>query len=227
MMIIEHLAKVDSTNEYIKKYLKKRKDALVRADEQTAGKGTKGRSFISQKGGLYLSKLTFHEGLAVKDAWSIMVDSAMAVVKTLLAFNVQPQIKWPNDIWVNGKKICGILIQNGFCGDMVDYSLVGIGVNVNNEIADEIKDIAISLKQALGKEISVESFFLSLMLNFVSGSSIEDYKKFSAVLGKKITVTKGDIVYEAVAEDILNNGALKLTNGELLYAGEVGLKVSL
>jgi len=167
MMIIEHLAKVDSTNEYIKKYLKKRKDALVRADEQTAGKGTKGRSFISQKGGLYLSKLTFHEGLAVKDAWSIMVDSAMAVVKTLLAFNVEPQIKWPNDIWVNGKKICGILIQNGFCGDMVDYSLVGIGINVNNEIADEIKDIAISLKQALGKEISVESFFLSLMLNFV------------------------------------------------------------
>ena len=227
MMIIEHLAKVDSTNEYIKRYLKKRKDALVRADEQTAGKGTKGRSFISQKGGLYLSKLTFHEGLAVKDAWSIMVDSAMAVVKTLLAFNVEPQIKWPNDIWVNGKKICGILIQNGFCGDMVDYSLVGIGINVNNEIADEIKDIAISLKQALGKEISVESFFLSLMLNFVSGSSIEDYKKFSAVLGKKITVTKGDVVYEAVAEDILNNGALKLTNGELLYAGEVGLKVSL
>ena len=227
MMIIEHLAKVDSTNEYIKKYLKKRKDALVRADEQTAGKGTKGRSFISQKGGLYLSKLTFHEGLAVKDAWSIMVDSAMAVVKTLLAFNVEPQIKWPNDIWVNGKKICGILIQNGFCVDMVDYSLVGIGINVNNEIADEIKDIAISLKQALGKEISVESFFLSLMLNFVSGSSIEDYKRFSAVLGKKITVTKGDIVYEAVAEDILNNGALKLTNGELLYAGEVGLKVSL
>ena len=227
MMIIEHLAKVDSTNEYIKKYLKKRKDALVRADEQTAGKGTKGRSFISQKGGLYLSKLTFHEGLAVKDAWSIMVDSAMAVVKTLLAFNVEPQIKWPNDIWVNGKKICGILIQNGFCGDMVDYSLVGIGINVNNEIADEIKDIAISLKQALGKEISVESFFLSLMLNFVSGSSIEDYKKFSAVLGKKITVTKGDVVYEAVAEDILNNGALKLSSGELLYAGEVGLKVSL
>ena len=227
MMIIEHLAKVDSTNEYIKRYLKKRKDALVRADEQTAGKGTKGRSLISQKGGLYLSKLTFHEGLAVKDAWSIMVDSAMAVVKTLLAFNVEPQIKWPNDIWVNGKKICGILIQNGFCGDMVDYSLVGIGINVNNEIADEIKDIAISLKQALGKEISVESFFLSLMLNFVSGSSIEDYKKFSAVLGKKITVTKGDVVYEAVAEDILNNGALKLTNGELLYAGEVGLKVSL
>ena len=227
MMIIEHLAKVDSTNEYIKKYLKKRKDALVRADEQTAGKGTKGRSFISQKGGLYLSKLTFHEGLMAKDAWSIMVDSAMAVVKTLLAFNVQPQIKWPNDIWVNGKKICGILIQNGFCGDRVDYSLVGIGVNVNNEIADEIKDIAISLKQALGKEISVESFFLSLMLNFVSGSSIEEYKKFSAVLGKKITVTKGDIVYEAVAEDILNNGALKLSNGELLYAGEVGLKIAI
>ena len=48
-MIIEHLKKIDSTNEYIKKYLKKRQDALVRADFQTAGKGTKGRSFISEK----------------------------------------------------------------------------------------------------------------------------------------------------------------------------------
>ena len=104
-MIIEHLKKTDSTNEYIKKYLKKRQDALVRADFQTAGKGTKGRSFISEKGGLYVSKLTFYKNLMVKDAWSIMVDNAMAVVKTLIAFGVEPKIKWPNDIIVNDKKI--------------------------------------------------------------------------------------------------------------------------
>lgn len=226
-MIIEHLSKIDSTNEYIKKYIKKRKDALVRADFQTAGKGTKGRSFISEKGGLYLSKLTFHDGLAVKDSWSIMVDAAMAVVKALLAFNVTPQIKWPNDILVDGKKICGILIQNAFRGEMVDYSLVGIGINVNNDIADEIKDIAISLKQKLGKEIDIESFFLTFMLNYSSGCSVEEYKQFSAVIGKRVTVIRGEESFEAVVEDVLSNGALKLTNGELLYAGELNLKVKI
>ena len=226
-MIIEHLSKIDSTNEYIKKYIKKRKDALVRADFQTAGKGTKGRSFISEKGGLYLSKLTFHDGLKAQDSWSIMVDAAMAVVKALLAFNVTPQIKWPNDILVDGKKICGILIQNAFRGEMVDYSLVGIGINVNNDIADEIKDIAISLKQKLGKDIDIESFSLTFMLNYSSGCSVEEYKQFSAVIGKRVTVIRGEESFEAVVEDVLSNGALKLTNGELLYAGELNLKVKI
>jgi BirA family biotin operon repressor/biotin-[acetyl-CoA-carboxylase] ligase len=156
-----------------------------------------------------------------------MVDAAMAVVTTLLAFNVTPQIKWPNDIWVDGKKICGILIQNAFRGDMVDYSLVGIGINVNNDIADEIKDIAISLKQKLNKEIDLESFFLTFTLNYSSGCSIEEYKKFSAVIGKRVTVTRGEEEFEAVVEDVLNNGALKLSNGELLYAGELNLKVQI
>ena len=226
-MIIEHLKQVDSTNEYIKKYIKKRADAIVYADFQTAGKGTKGRSFISDNGGLYLSKLTFYSNLLASNSWSIMTDTAMAVVKTLLAFGVDAQIKWPNDIIANGKKICGILTQNAFCGERVDYSLVGIGINLNNDIAKEIEDIAISVKQITGKDCDRESFFLSLMLNLSSPSSLEEYKAFSLVLGKQITVVRGDESFECLAEDILSDGGLKLSNGETLYAGEVGLKVSL
>ena len=226
-MIIEHLKKIDSTNEYIKKYLKKRQDALVRADFQTAGKGTKGRSFISEKGGLYVSKLTFYNNLMVKDAWSIMVDNAMAVVKTLIAFGVQPKIKWPNDIIVNDKKICGILTQNAFCQEFVDYSIVGIGININNPIASEIKEIAISLKDAVGREVNLESFFLSLVVNLSSGSNIQEYKSYSAVIDKKITVVRGEDSFEALCDDILDDGALLLSNGEKLYAGEVGLKIKL
>lgn len=226
-MIIEHLAKVDSTNEYIKKHIKKRADAIVYADFQTAGKGTKGRSFISDNGGLYLSKLTFYTNLLASNSWSIMTDTAMAVVKTLLAFGVDAKIKWPNDIIANGKKICGILTQNAFCGERVDYSLVGIGINLNNDIAKEIEDIAISVKQITGKDCDKESFFLSLMLNLSSPSSLEEYKAFSLVLGKQITVVRGDESFECVAEDILSDGGLKLSNGETLYAGEVGLKIKI
>ena len=225
-MIIEHLKKVDSTQEYIKKYVKKRKDAIVYADVQTRGAGTKGRSFISEKGGLYISKLTFHNNLKCVDAWSVMVDNAMAVVKTLMAFGANPQIKWPNDIWVNGKKICGILTQNAFCGDNVDYSIVGIGINLNNQISEEIKDIAISLKEVTGKEINIESFLFSLTLNLSSSCSLEEYKKYSVVLGKNITVSRGGEVFEAVAVDICKDGSLKLSNGESLYAGEINLKIT-
>lgn len=226
-MIIEHLKKTNSTNEYIKKYIKKREDVIVRADFQTAGSGTKGRSFISEKGGLYVSKLTFYNNLQAKDAWSIMVNTAMAVVKTLMAFGVQSKIKWPNDIIVNGKKICGILTQNAFCGDKVDYSLVGIGINLNNPIAKEIEEIAISVKQVTGSAMDIESFFLTLMINLSSGATIEEYKSYSAVLGKKITVCKNGESFEDFAVDILTDGALLLSSGEKLYAGEIDLKIRL
>lgn len=226
-MIIEHLKKVSSTQEYVQKYIKKRQDALVYADEQTAGMGTKGRSFISQKGGLYVSKLTFHQNLKVENGWSIMVDTAMAVVKTLLCYGVDAKIKWPNDIWVNNKKICGILTKNAFCGEFIDYTIVGIGVNINNDIAEEIKDIAISLKSVLGREVDIQSFLLSLTLNLSTPVEIGEYKKRNVVLGQKITITRGEQVFESVATDILPNGALLLENGQTLYAGEVGLKIKI
>lgn len=227
MMIIERLKSIPSTQDYIKKYIPKRQNAVVVAEEQTAGKGTKGRTFISEKGGLYVSKLHFHEFLPAKDCHQIMVNTAMAVVKTLLAFGVDARIKWPNDIWVNNKKICGILTQNSFKGEFVDYSLVGIGVNLNNDIAKEIVDIAISLKQATQKEVDGQAFLLTLLHNLNQTSLISDYKAYNLVLGKQITVCKDNQNYSAIAVDILQDGALLLDNGEKLYAGELNVKISL
>lgn len=226
-MIIEKLEKTQSTNEYIKKFIKKGEDAIVVAKSQTAGMGTKGRSFISELGGLYFTKLTFHHNLKVSQSWQIMAGAALAVVKTLLAFGVQSQIKWPNDIIANGKKICGILISNAFKGEFVDYSIVGIGLNVNNNISDEIKDIAISIKDILGKEVDLESVFLTLMLNLSSTASLSEYRAYSAVIGKKVTVIRGENRFESEVLDILENGALKLSNGEVLYAGELNLKIEI
>ena len=226
-MRIERLKKTQSTNEYVKKFIKKREDVIVVADEQTGGMGTKGRSFISEKGGLYFTKLSFYNDFPASDSWQIMAGAALAVVKTLMAFGIEAKIKCPNDVIVNGKKICGNLISNSFCSRNIDYSIVGIGLNVNNEIAEEIKDIAISTKQVLGKELDIESVLLTLSLNLSSRADINEYRAYSAVIGKKLTVIRGENSFESVAKDILPDGALKLANGELLYAGELNLKIKI
>lgn len=223
--VIERLKTVDSTNKYIEKYLKKRTPAVVRADKQTAGRGTKGRSFISDEGGLYFSRLTYYTALPAREAFKIMIDYAVGVVKTLKAFGVESSIKWPNDILVNGKKICGILIKNGFCGDFVDYSIVGIGLNVNNQIAAEIKDIATSMKMACGKEFDLEQVFFSLLQNVSAGSDIAEYRTYSAVIGKKIKVIRDGGAFDETALSVTDDGRLVLANGEVLSAAELDLKI--
>lgn len=226
-MIIEKLQSVDSTNKYIEKYVKGRENAVVCAETQTGGMGTKGRSFSSEKGGLYVSRLTFYSDLAATDCYKINVNAAMAVVKTLLAYGIKPAIKWPNDVFANGKKICGILIKNGISGNKIDYSIVGTGLNVNNVLPPELSGIATSMKEIAGKEFDLDGVFLTFNLNASTNSSIDEYKKFSAVIGKEITVTRGENVYKAFCEDILPDGRLLLGSGELLSSAEVDLKIKL
>ena len=224
--VTEHLASADSTNTYVeKKYLKKRISAIVRADKQTAGSGTKGRSFVSAEGGLYVTRLEFFDYLPANRAFEIMINYAMGVVKTLAAFGIDAKIKWPNDIIVNGRKICGILIKNGFCGDFVDYSLTGVGINVNNDIAPEIKDVAISMKQIAGKPFDLESVFFTFIKNVQEGSSIEEYRSYSAVIGKKIRVIRSSGTTEETAVSITDDGRLVLSDGEILSAAELDLKI--
>lgn len=224
-MIIEVLKTVDSTNLYAQKFVKKRRDAIVRAEVQTKGAGTKGRSFISEKGGIYLTKVKFYDLLPASNAFCIMINSAMAVVNTLSAYGINAGIKWPNDIIVNGKKICGILIKNCFCGDLVDYSVVGIGLNVNNEIADEISQIATSMSKVLGKQIDEEGVFFTLMHNLNQTFSFDEYKKASLLIGKKVEIVRGENRFFDTVKDVLPDGRLSLGGGELLSAGEIDLKI--
>lgn len=226
-MIIEKLQSVDSTNKYIEKYIKGRENAVVCAETQTGGMGTKGRSFSSEKGGLYVSRLTFYNDLAANNFYKINVNAAMAVVKTLLAYGIKPAIKWPNDILVGGKKICGILIKNVVSGNKIDYSVIGTGLNVNNELPPELNGIAVSMKEIAGKEFDLNGVFLTFNLNASTDSSIEEYKKFSAVIGREITVTRGEKVYKAFCEDVLPDGRLLLKGGELLSSAEVDLKIKI
>ena len=220
-----YFEKIGSTNDYLKKIKKPKEDLFAIAKTQDGGRGTKGRSFICQEGGVYVSLLKLNPCLA-NQSFSIMMNSALAVIKTLHVFDIKAKIKWPNDIIVNGKKICGILIENVFEGDMVSKSIIGIGLNVNNPIAKEIEDIAISCKQVLNREINLETVLATLCFNLYQKSDYEEYKKHLLYLGEEVTIIDDKLTYKAFIDDVLPDGRLKLKNGEVFSSAEITLKKS-
>lgn len=197
-------------------------DTAIIAREQTGGKGTKGRSFSSPRGGVYLSLVRYYPCKA-ENSFSLMIASCMAVVKTLELYGVSADVKWPNDVFLNGKKICGILIKNSFEGENVKKSITGIGVNVNNDIPKDLADIAINLKSVVG-EVDIDEFYKRLIENLYSDYSVDEYRSRNIVLGKEITVIKNGESRKAVAEDIAADGSLVLKDGERLFYGEVTIR---
>ena len=197
-------------------------DTAIIAREQTGGKGTKGRSFSSPRGGVYLSLVRYYPCKA-ENSFSLMIASCMAVVKTLELYGVRADVKWPNDVFLNGKKICGILIKNSFEGENVKKSITGIGVNVNNDIPKDLADIAINLKSVVG-EVVIDEFYKRLIENLYADYSVDEYRSRNIVLGKEITVIKNGESRKAVAEDVAADGSLVLKGGERLFYGEVTIR---
>lgn len=197
-------------------------DTAIIAREQTGGKGTKGRSFSSPRGGVYLSLVRYYPCKA-ENSFSLMMASCMAVVKTLELYGVSAGVKWPNDVFLNGKKICGILIKNSFEGENVKKSITGIGVNVNNDIPKDLADIAINLKSVVG-EVDIDEFYKRLIENLYADYSVDEYRSRNIVLGKEITVIKNGESRKAVAEDVAADGSLVLKGGERLFYGEVTIR---
>lgn len=197
-------------------------DTAIIAREQTGGKGTKGRSFSSPRGGVYLSLVRYYPCKA-ENSFSLMIASCMAVVKTLELYGVSADVKWPNDVFLNGKKICGILIKNSFEGENVKKSITGIGVNVNNDIPKDLADIAINLKSVVG-EVDIDEFYKRLIENLYADYSVDEYRSRNIVLGKEITVIENGESRKAVAEDVAADGSLVLKGGERLFYGEVTIR---
>ena len=218
-----YFEKISSTNDYLKKLKTLKEDTAVIANRQTGGRGTKGRSFICEEGGAYFSLLKLYPCLA-KDSFQIMENSALSVVKGLNAFGVTAKIKWPNDIIVNGKKICGILIENVFEGEYVSRSIIGIGINVNNPISEEIKDIAISVKQITGKEIDEKALIATILYNLYLPFSHEEYIKNLLYIGEEVTIITNKSAYKSIIEQILPNGYAKLIDGTELSSAEITIR---
>jgi BirA family biotin operon repressor/biotin-[acetyl-CoA-carboxylase] ligase len=126
---------VDSTNNYAASLVQSDnipEGAVIMAREQTMGRGQRGTQWQSVAGeNLTFSLVYYPRFLAAQDQFMLSRICALALLETLLSMEVQASIKWPNDLLVNGKKICGVLIENGIQGDRLSSAVIGIGLNVN------------------------------------------------------------------------------------------------
>lgn len=223
MKIIE-LEVTESTNDEVKKYWDLGEDIAVFAHRQTGGRGTKGRSFSSPEGGIYISFIKHYRGLKAEKAYEVTEDISLSVALTLRAFGVKAEIKWPNDVYVGKKKICGMLTQNEIKNGYVEKTLCGVGINVNNDLPPELDGIATSLKKELGREVDLKSVLFTLVFNLEKFQNVELYPSFSCVTGKKVKVFEPQKeAYEEKVDEILPDGRLKLANGKILSVAEIKL----
>lgn len=236
---------VTSTNTVVKEIAEKGENEglLLIASEQTEGKGRLGRSFHSQKNtGVYFSLLLRPE-LTPSDSLLITTCAAVAVSKAINEIAEKDnKIKWVNDIYINDKKVCGILTQAAF--DMernkLSFAVLGIGINIFfpvGSIPEEIKDIAGSVfdnndipTDATSKIVArTIDIFMSEYDKITRKDFLDYYKKHSYLDGKEIKVIKPTSTENATALGINDDFSLnvKYENGDIqkLFSGEVSTKI--
>ena len=209
---------VTSTNDVAKQEAlrKAAEGTVIIAEEQTAGKGRLGRVWTSPKGTLAYSVILYPS--IAQLPYLIMVASLSVVYAIREVTGLKARIKWPNDVQVNSKKVCGILIENSLRGNTVDYAVIGIGVNVNFNPAQypEISATATSLSGELGREFSLLSMVRQLLIELdkmylaLSDSEVvfKEWRDNLVTLGQSVRTTSGKTVYEGVAESVEHDGSL-------------------
>ena len=204
--------------------------SVIIADVQTMGRGQKGRSFYCESGqGLYMSVILRPE-IPAGEAMGITARVAVAVaeaIESLVPCDVK--IKWVNDLYLNGRKICGILTEGSAESGILKYAVVGIGVNTGKiEFPSELLNIATSVFNETGCLISREELAYEIIKRIKSYDAgfMEKYRKRSLLFGKTVSVKLADREFDAVVSDIDENGFLVVTEGgreTVISSGEVRL----
>jgi len=235
---------VDSTNNELKRRADTAPDGLaVLAQEQTGGRGRLGRSFVSPAGkGLYLSVL-LRPQCVLADAGMLTAWTAVAVCRALeRCCGVRAGIKWPNDIMLEGRKLCGILTELELEAETaaLRHVIVGVGINVSQDAADfgpEVAPVAISLAQALGRaprrsQLAAEvlSALDDLYRAFPAQKAdyLARYRALCVTAGRAVRVLRPGQVRTGTAEAVNEDFALlvRWDNGEqeALSSGEVSVR---
>ncbi len=225
--IREHFENIPSTNDYAKQKRTDGKNRIITAELQSGGRGTKGRAFSSNVGGVYLTKMDFYTDFPAKNAFTVMANTAVAVCETLVYYGVTPVIKWANDIHVNGKKICGILIENTFSGKYISSSVVGVGLNVWNVLPAELAEIATTLEEATGKRFDVQEVRERLISELCKPHAFSEYLRYIGYMGERAELIFADGTAEAKLLYVDEAGGLWVEiDGERrrVSAGEVSLR---
>ena len=241
---IIHFDSIDSTNTKAKEFASQGapEGTLVIAEEQTAGKGRLGRHWVSPKHkGIWMS-LILRPDINPVYAAKITLIGAAAVNKALEELSIKTSIKWPNDIVINGRKVCGILTEMSAELNKIHYLIMGLGINVNTELSEFPEDLttsATSLKIETGNHVARKKIVAGILNNFenlykefIKYGTIKDAvaicRDNSVLLGKEVRIINGSVEKKARAVDIDDDGQLVIItedgSTETVFSGEVSVR---
>lgn len=212
---------------------------LVITDEQTAGRGRLQRTWWAPPGTALLMSLIFRPDLAPHQVQRLTMLCSLAVCDAIAEMTgLTPAVKWPNDVLLRGRKVCGILTELGIEGARLAYAVVGMGINVNVDFsgAGELARTATSLSQELGREVSRLELLRAILVGIegrysrlrAGQSPHAEWMARLATMGQRVIVTTPSEQLSGVAEGVDDDGALLLRdeNGALrrILAGDVTLR---
>ena len=238
-----HINETNSTNNYLQSLCSKQKMeelTVVVADFQTSGRGQRGNSWESDPGkNLLFSTVIFPEFLEARRQFLISQIISLAIKEELDTYTSDISIKWPNDIVINGKKICGILTEMSAQFDYINHIVIGIGINVHNEsFPEELQDHAGSLLLECGKRVHradlIEAFleeFERLYAIYLQTEDLsalqEEYDQLLVNRGRQVRVLDPKEPFEGKAMGITKKGELIVDTWEsrkLVSSGEVSVR---
>jgi len=235
---ILYYSTVTSTNEIAMMEAERgeQQGTVVIADEQTAGRGRLKRTWLTPEGNIALSVVLYPE---IRILQSLIMMASLAVSHSIeTVTSLETQIKWPNDVLINGRKVCGILIESDVRNEKVHYAILGIGINVNagKNVLSGVQTPATSIYLETGKEMSRLQIIRGLLKSMDNlyhtissgGSVFNEWRDRLVTLGKEVRVTSGEEIFEGIAELVDTDGSLlvRSPDGSLnrVLAGDVSLR---
>lgn len=214
---------VDSTNDIAKGLAKEgaEEGTVVLAKMQKGGKGRLDRVWFSPNGGLWLS-IILRPDIKPSEATKVTLMAGVAVARTLRnLYNFDAKIKWPNDVLIEDKKVCGILTEARSLENRIDYVILGIGINANfdlKELPEEIRNLSTTLRGEIESELDLEKLLLALLMEIDKYYEIlkigntnrimSEWRELSDTLGREVKITTFKETTEGIALDVDDIGAL-------------------
>lgn len=226
---IHHYEELESTNEEAKRLAHDEDEGTVIISEtQKSGRGRMGRDWTSPRGGIYISVI-LKPTIPASHAYHLTLVAGIAVANAIRNLGINACIKWPNDIIINNRKVCGILTEINAEIEKINYIVLGIGINANVDtgmFSSEIKEGSTSLKSELGKPVERVSFVQNLLYEFEQDyikfkskpftDIVDEWISLSDTIGKEVSIMTPSKMVEGKAVGVTKNGALivKKDDGE-------------
>ena len=239
---VYYFEEIDSTQNFAQNIAadKKENGTIIIAEKQTSGRGRLDRKWTSPKGGIWFS-LIIHPKFDVSSSTLIPILSAVALSKSIKSvLDIETEVKWPNDITMNGKKVAGVLVDASFQTNSIDYLILGIGINFDIDTKKLEKRLTktpnfYGIDSLRGKENKtppktlLKEFLLQFEKNLFQldkgekSKIIKEWTKRAAGIGKKITINTSNGKISGISQGIDNDGALKIKTRNEIKKSFVGV----